>query len=117
MRGASRNPNGALTVGALPRLSVEKGFHTPLASVALDADLAPDVPLAVFGTFASVSVRTPPSCPRRVYACDLADGRERDVTGCCRFDGGRLVIDGEALRLPPRAAGDRSLPGVRLRLG
>ena len=31
--------------------------------------------------------------------------------------GGRLVIDGEALRLPPRAVGDRSLPGVRLRLG
>lgn len=115
---ASRNPNGALTVGALPRLSVEKGFHTPLASVALDADLAPDVPLAVFGTFASVSVRIPPSCPRRVYACDLADGGTgREITHACRFDGGRLVIDGEALRLPPRAAGDRSLPGVRLRLG
>ena len=115
---ASRNPNGALTVGALPRLSVEKGFHTPLASVALDADLAPDVPLAVFGTFASVSVRIPPSCPRRVYACDLADGGTgREITHACRFDGGRLVIDGEALRLPPRGAGDRSLPGVRLRLG
>ena len=72
----------------------------------------------LFGTFASVSVRIPPSCPRRVYACDLADcGTGREITHACRFDGGRLVIDGEALRLPPRAAGDRSLPGVRLRLG
>lgn len=114
---ASRNPNGALTVGALPRLSIEKGFHTPLASVDLDAELSPGVPLAVFGTFASVSVRVPPSCPRCVRACDLADGKERDVTGFCRFDGGRLVIDGEAFRCRPHTAGDRSLPGVKLRLG
>ena len=109
---ASRNPNGALTVGALPRLSVEKGFHTPPAAVALDATLAPGVPLAVFGTFASVTVGVSPSAVGRVLVRDLAGGESRDVTRACRVVGDRLVLDGAALRCQPQSARDRSIPGV-----
>ena len=112
---ASRHPNGALTVGALPRLTVEKSFHTPPAAVALDADWTPGVPLAVFGTFASVSVRAQ-ATGRRVHVRDLAGGKTRDVTDSCRFDGTRLTIDGKAIRCWALAKGDRSIPGVRLEL-
>ena len=79
---------------------------------------------ARFGAFAAEGLVgiVPPALFRTAceqwLVCDLADGGTgREITHACRFDGGRLVIDGEALRLPPRGAGDRSLPGVRLRLG
>jgi len=113
---ASRNPNGALTVGALPRLTMEKGFHVPPAAVELDAELVPGVPLAVFGTFASVTLRAASPIGRRVRVGDLAGGKTRDVTRSCRLDRGRLTIDGEAIRCWPLTRNDRSIPGVRIEL-
>ena len=112
---ASRNPNGALTVGALPRLTVERGFHTPPVSVRLDVELEVGVPLAVFGTFASVSVRAQ-ATGRRVCVRDLAGGKTRDVTDSCRFNGMWLTIDGRAIRCWPVTENDRSIPGVRIEL-
>ena len=107
---ASRNPSGALAVGALPRLLPGKGLHTPPADVRLDATLEAGRPLGVFGGFASVTVRVDgPVGAVRVRR--MSGGPERDIAAACSVEGGWLRIPGEALAL---GGCDRSIPAVRV---
>ena len=116
---AGRNPNGAKSVASIPLLTQEKGFHTPRASVALDARLAPEEPLGVFGVFGELVVTLAEGRPSRVTACDLAGGYAEDITAATVFSGGRLTLDGETLsRIGTRQnpTGDSSSPGLVLEL-
>lgn len=107
---ASRNPNGALTVGALPRLLPGKGFHTPLADVRLDVHLPSGRPLGVFGRFASILVRVDESVSS-VKASKMTGGDVRDITASCVIENGLLCIPGKALE---QGGADRSIPAVRV---
>ena len=114
----SRNPNGALTVGALARLDVGKGYHTPTVDIDLpdDVALAHEGTLGVIGRPGSLSVR---ATAGRVLAADMAGGEIADVTARCRFADGRLTIPGDVVvEIGSRmnVPGDQSEPGVRIDL-
>ena len=110
----SRHPNGAVTVGALPRLKWPRGrFEVPAD---IGVDVRPARHLAVFGTVGSVRVRD--NGARRILACDLAqaDGaRPEDITASAiRADGG-LVLPGAVLnRIGSQASRDLSAPACRI---
>ena len=116
---AGRNPNGAKSVAAVPRVTRAKGFHTPRAAVALDAALAVGEPLGVFGDFGELSVTTVAGMSAHVVARDLAGGPEDDITAATVRSGNRLTWPGEPLRHigtrqnPP---GDPSSSGLVIKL-
>lgn len=112
---ASKNPiTGAVSVGALPFLTVERKYHTPQADVALAAAVDVKTPLAVFGEMRSLAV----DCARRfsaVLAQDVAGGEIHDISSACRWERGRLVLPGGLLAKIGREAngpGDLSSPGA-----
>lgn len=115
---AMRHPNGALAVGALPRLSDEKKLHAPRAEVSVPATVGRDVPIGVLGAFASVAF----DCALadgtfRVIARDLAGTTEHDITAGVRRDGGRIVLPGDVLaKIGSEAVADRSEPGTLVML-
>ena len=111
---ASRHPEGALSLAALPLLDPAKGSWTPAAEARFDAALEPGVPVGVFGRFGSV-VLDDRTEGRRVAARDLLGGEPVDLTARCVREAGRIVLPGDALaavgasRNPP---GDDSEPGA-----
>ena len=111
---ASRHPNGALSLAALPLLDPAKGSWTPKAEVRFNAALEPGVPVGVFGRFGSL-VLDDRTEGRRVAARDLLGGDPVDLTARCIREAERIVLPGEALaevgvsRNPP---GDDSAPGA-----
>lgn len=106
----ARNPSGAISVAAQPRVSGGK-YVTPLADVRLDAALSPASPLGVFGSFRSVTIRCAPGVA--VFARDLAGGVVRDITASVRFAGGVATLPGDLLaRIGKEADDDDSMPGV-----
>ena len=113
---ASRHPNGALAVSALPVLDQRRGSYTPRASISLEATLEPGVPLAVFGEVGSLTLRDGTDAGR-VLVQDLLGGKATDVTAWCRRTSGRLTLPGPLLAKIGRAGnpdGDDSQPGVRI---
>ena len=116
---AGRNPNGAKSVAAIPIVTQDRGFHTPLASVALDARLERGEPLGVLGEFGELSVTVAGGRPSRVLACDLAGGGAEDITAQVDCGDGRIVLSGEVIgRIGTRQnpTGDESSPGLVLEL-
>ena len=116
---AMRHPNGALAVGALPRVDAERGYHVPAAHVRLDADAA-DVPVGVFGRFKSLTLRTHRR-PSSVRMRDLAGGADHDIADACRVErtgeAFSIVIPGEFIeKIGSEAIRDKSDPGVLIRL-
>lgn len=112
---AMRHPNGALAVGALPRIDDAKGYRVPAADVYVQAD-ATGVPVGVFGRFHTLAF----DCRDKgatVYARDLSDREEHDITAKCRFEAGRLIIPGDILeKIGAEAIGDMSMPGAAVRV-
>ena len=107
---SARNPNGALSVAALPRIAGERSV-TPPADVIIDADLTPETPLGVFGEMKTLSLRA--SCQRRLFAQDLAGGSVHDITAAAHFTEGKVVLSGNALAaIGKEADADDSLPGT-----
>ena len=116
---AGGNPSGAKSVAAIPLVTRDRGFHTPRASIALDARLAPGEPLGIFGDIGELSVTIAGRSPSRVLACDLAGGFAEDITARTVFGGGRLTLPGDELsRIGTRQnpTGDDSSPGLVLEL-
>lgn len=112
---AGQNPNGAKSVAAVPLVTSDRGFHTPRASVTLDARLESGEPLGVFGEFGELTVTLAGRRPSRVLACDLAGGSPEDITSCAVYDGDRITLPGDALtRIGTRQnpTGDTSSPGL-----
>ena len=114
---AGRNPNGAVGVCLVPRL-VDGAFVTPPAEVTLDVAATPGQTVALFGKAKALALRDAPGT-RAVYAADLADGDEHDVTAQAVRRDGRLVLDGALLAKvgAERNGSDdaTSRPGVRIR--
>jgi hypothetical protein len=116
---AGGNPSGAKSVAAIPLLTQERGFHTPRASVFLDAGLEKGEPLGVFGEIGELTVTVADSIPSRITVCDLAGGSPEDVTARAEFGGGRIVLPGDVLRrvgTRQNPTGDASSPGLVLEL-
>lgn len=112
---ASLNPNGALSIGALPRLTVEKGVHTPPADVDVDIDCC-NRPVGLFGHFHTVSLKLDRSADQvEVRAQDLATDQSRDITAQIELGENRLRISGDTLeRICQNPEGDISAPGILL---
>ena len=110
----SRHPNGAIAVGALPRLKWPRGRFEVAADISLD--IAPGRHFAVFGTVGTVRVRD--NGARRILACDLAQPAGtplEDITAAVvRTDGG-LILPGAVLnRIGSQTTQDLSAPACRI---
>ena len=108
---AMRHVNGALAVGAMPRVVDRKGFKFPKADVTIFED-ARNVPIGIFGMFRSVAFECGAK-GAKVWARDLAGKERHDVTTACAFTGGRVILSGEVLaQIGTEAIRDKSMPGV-----
>ena len=108
---AMRHVNGALAVGAMPRVVDRKGFKFPKADVTIFED-ARNVPIGIFGTFRSIAFECGAK-GAKVWARDLAGKERHDVTAACAFTGGRVILSGEVLaQIGTEAIRDKSMPGV-----
>ena len=110
----SRHPDGALAFAALPLLDPVRQSYTPTAAVRFDAALEPDVPVAVFGTFGTLTLddRT---AGHRILARDILGGEAHDITGLCRRVAGCVELPGKAIAQvggSQNPAGDDSEPGA-----
>jgi hypothetical protein len=77
---AVRHPNGAISVGTLPRHTTAKENFLPPADVTIEAGNG-ETPIGVFGTFRSLSLKlTTPLGNRKVFAQDLAGEVASDIT-------------------------------------
>jgi len=116
---ASRHPNGAVAVGAFPRVLGKRHQEAPLAAVAVE--LGPTTErVGVFGRFESLALELAGgrSVPR-VWAQDLAGDEAVDVTDRVRREGGLVVLPGsliEEIGLSARTPGDLSEPALVLKL-
>lgn len=111
---ATRHPNGAVAVGALPRVADRRGFVFPKADVHVPADVA-GTAVGAFGSFRTLSFECSRK-PFRVIASDLAGGaaaRRHDITAACRFADGRIAFSGGLLaKVGSEATDDLSMPGT-----
>lgn len=111
----SRHPNGALAIGALPRIKWPRGRFEVPADIRLD--VVPGRHLAVFGSVASVRVRDNGAV--RVVARDLAqtgDAAGEDITrAVVRTGDGHLVLPGDVLnRIGAKETRDLSSPACHI---
>ncbi len=110
---ASRNPNGAVAVAALPSVDANRRETINPAKVDLDVRLDAGAPLGVFGRFEELSCLCEKGC--RIQAQDLAGGPVHDVTGFARFDAGRVFLPGDLLaKVGKEADCDQSHPATLL---
>lgn len=116
---ATRFNNGAIAVGALGRVGIGRPYAVPRAAVTLDVAGAVGL-VGIFGSFDSLTL-TGRSFPAgaRVWAQDLAADRAVEVTGQVRLTTSRIEIPGsliEAIGLSSATPGDRSLPGLVIKV-
>lgn len=116
---ASRHPNGATAVAALPRVFAGRGAVYPEADVSLEVE-DPLRPVAVFGRFKSLTLDlvAPPSA-MRVMAQDLASDKAEEITGRVNIAGSTMVIPGELINKVGQSAsarGDQSDPGLVIQI-
>ncbi len=114
---ASKNPNGAIAVATLPRISKEQGFHLPLADVSIEVGSG-NSPLGVFGRYRSLTLHLTGRLGRRhVWAQDLAGDLATDITDRVRNNGSSVTLHGDVIDSIGRSAatsGDVSDPGLVL---
>ncbi|MHC4158529.1 MAG: hypothetical protein ACYSSO_05555 [Planctomycetota bacterium] len=114
---ASRHPNGATSVAALPRISTGAGPYFPLADVSIEiADSA--APIGIFGRYKSLTLKLPAepgSC--RIFAQDLAADSALDITDSVKVEGNAITLCGKlinGLGLAAASPGDLSEPALVL---
>ena len=117
----SKHPNGAVSVGTLPRISAEKGIHHPLAEVSLDLeDLS--VPIGIFGRFHNLILKSRKPLNTKgmkIMGQDLASGEAMDITDRIQKHSTFLVVPGEVITetgLSGDTEGDLSEPGMVLKI-
>ncbi len=94
---AMRHPNGAVSVGAFPRVCTCR-YWTPKAAIKIACAPVQGRPLAVFGEMAELRIPgNLATCGARVFARDLAGGEAHEITSCLSQDGGETVIPGGML--------------------
>ncbi|MEX2680786.1 MAG: hypothetical protein Q6373_004250 [Candidatus Sigynarchaeota archaeon] len=108
---AAMNPNGAISVAALGRMSAERGFRCPLAGVEVDLE---DIsgPIGIFGRFKEVAFCC--SAPTRdLRSCtfwvqDLADTDAMNATSMILVEKNLICITGGLIN---EAGSVAALPG------
>ena len=116
---ATRFPNGAVAVGALPRVLVGRPRFVPSVEVTIDINGATGL-IGVFGLFETLTI-TGRKFPLtgRVLAQDLAGDTATDITSEVRMTASELEIPGAVIAkvgLSVCSPGDRSLPGLVLKV-
>ena len=77
---ASRHPNGAVAVGALGRMSPEKGYRSPEADVTLHVGDIPGL-IGIFGNYRSLTLVLDNPLPKvRIWGQDLAGDKAVDIS-------------------------------------
>lgn len=116
---ASRHPNGAIAVAALPRASRQEGIHSPLADVSIEAGEGAS-PIGIFGSYRSLTLRLAEDLgSRRAWVQDLAGESAVDVTVRVHRNGRSLTLPGDLIHeigTAARSSGDISDPGLVLQL-
>jgi len=114
---ASRNPNGAVAVATLPRMSTGKGIYFPEVDVSIeicDGSRA----VGIFGRYKSLKLKLSEEVGKcRVLAQDLAGDRAVDITERVKLEGETIILPGHLLRrvgLSAASEGDISEPGLVL---
>lgn len=108
---AARNPNGAVSVAALPSVDENRVERTNPAKVGLDVRLDAGAPLGAFGWFDELACMCGKDC--RIWVQDLAGGPVHDVTGLVRFEGGCVHVPGDLLaKIGKESDKDRSHPAT-----
>jgi len=116
---ACRNPNGALSIATLGRVTPERGYHAPRAEIYWMPG-ANSGPIGVFGHYSFLELTFDESLKgKKIYAKDLLADGFKDVTRDLRvFDDTTLRIDGAWMeRLCQNRPGDFSEPGLVLKIG
>jgi hypothetical protein len=112
---ASRNPNGALTVAALGRITPEKGYYIPKADIQVQAGAFPPA-IGIFGSYKSLTlIFDQPIDGKKIFAQDLAGEEAQDITSQVTIQGAQLTIPGDLIDKVGLAAagpGDKSDPGL-----
>lgn len=112
---ASRNPNGAVTIGALGRVSPEKGYYCPEADVTLQVGQLTGK-IGIFGYYKSLTLLfEKPLGDIVIYGQDLAGENAVDITAKVKRNGNRLVFSGDLIKqigLSAATTGDLSDPAM-----
>ena len=113
---AARNPNGAVSVATLRRIS-GNFFETPRCNIELDVG-SDNCPIGVFGHYGQLTLTFDHTIERKcIYAQDLAGDTARDITNSVTIDGIRLIIPGELIDevgLSNATENDNSEPGIAI---
>ena len=112
---ASKNPNGAVSVAALPRTSTGKGIFLPLADVSVNIGQGYG-PIGIFGEYRYLTLNLPePFESKRILAQDLAGNEAVDITGRVLADGSKIILSGSLIKeigLSAASPDDLSDPGM-----
>lgn len=112
---ASRNPNGAITVGTLGRINHAKGYYFPEADVSLQIGPLTGK-IGIFGYYHSLTlILVKPLGDIKIWGQDLAGERAVDITSRVSKTGNRLVFSGKLIHeigLSAATPGDLSDPAM-----
>jgi len=115
---ACRNPNGALSIAALGRVSPQRGYFAPQADVRWNIG-ANSGAVGVFGHFKSLTLSFDEDLAgKTILAKDLLQDDWLDVTGQVQVQGSTVTLNGTWMEsLCQNRAGDFSEPGLALQIG
>jgi len=112
---ASRNPNGAISIGTLGRISNEKGYYFPKADVTINIGKITGK-IGIFGYYNSLTlVLEKPTGAARIWAQDLAGENGVEITSRVKVSGNRLIFSGDLISeigLSAASPGDLSDPAM-----
>jgi len=95
---AALNPNGAIGIGTLGRLSPKRGCYFPEADVSLRVGRIPRN-IGIFGYYKSLTmVFEKPLGEFRIWAQDLAGEGAVDITAKVFVEGNKLVFPGDLIK-------------------
>ena len=112
---ASRNPNGAITIGTLGRISHDKGYYFPEADVSIRIGRLTGK-IGIFGYYHSLTlILDKPLGDVTIWGQDLSGENAEDITSRVKKSGNRLVFSGKLIReigLAASTQGDLSDPAM-----
>ena len=110
---ACRNPNGALSIAALGRVTPQSGYFAPKADVRWNVGSLSGV-VGVFGHYRSLTLVFDESLEgKKIVAKDLLQDEFVDVTDQVQINGNSITLDGAWMeRLCVNRPGDFSEPGL-----
>jgi hypothetical protein len=112
---ASKNPNGAVSIATLGRMSHKTGWSEPKADVSLSVGEIPHA-IGVFGVYKSLTLEfDTPIAPQHIWAQDIAGDKAVDIYNDLKIAGNKITLSGELIEkigLSAATKGDVSGPGL-----